>query len=92
MQQGVKAVDANIKMTVKILREGDQVINLWQCDSSYFIAVRQQNGESCVYSVSLDEEGVPRLGRTQPLKVTFGEGEIEAIIKTATGEVKVTTD
>jgi len=55
------------KMTVKILKEGDQVINVWSDNSSYFIAVKQQTGEVCVYSVTLDEEKKPRLSRNSSL-------------------------
>ncbi|MCC3532579.1 MAG: hypothetical protein JGK40_32135 [Microcoleus sp. PH2017_21_RUC_O_A] len=80
------------KMTVKILKEGDQVINVWQIDSSYFIAVKQQSGEVCVYCVTLDEEKKPRLSRNSPLTIAFGEGEIESIFTTETGDVKVITD
>ncbi|MCC3464413.1 MAG: hypothetical protein JGK33_33345 [Microcoleus sp. PH2017_11_PCY_U_A] len=80
------------KMTVKILKEGDQVINVWQIDSSYFIAVKQQSGDVCVYCVTLDEEKKPRLSRNSPLTIAFGEGEIESIFTTETGDVKVITD
>ncbi|WP_293299140.1 hypothetical protein [Microcoleus sp. PH2017_11_PCY_U_A] len=79
-------------MTVKILKEGDQVINVWQIDSSYFIAVKQQSGDVCVYCVTLDEEKKPRLSRNSPLTIAFGEGEIESIFTTETGDVKVITD
>ena len=79
------------KMTVKILKEGDQVINVWSDNSSYFIAVKQQSGEVCVYSVTLDEEKKPRLSRNSPLTVAFGEGEIESIFSTETGDVRAIT-
>lgn len=86
-------VEASIRCTVKILKDGDQVLNVWYCDSTYFIAVRQKNDEVCVYSVALDEEKMPRLSKTLPLKVTFGEGEIEVILTSDSGEVtRVITD
>ncbi|BAB73408.1 hypothetical protein H6G10_06865 [Anabaena cylindrica FACHB-170] len=90
--EGTVVVEANVRLTVKILKDGDQVLNVWYCNSSYFVAIRQNNGEVCVYSVTLDEEKIPRLSKTPPLKVTFGEGEVEAIISSEDGDIKVTTD
>jgi len=72
--EGTVVVEANVRLTVKILKDGDQVLNVWYCNSSYFVAIRQNNGEVCVYSV------------------TFGEGEVEAIISSEDGDIKVTTD
>ncbi len=67
-------------ISIKILREGDQVLNVWSNETGNYVAVKRENGEVYVYSVTLDENQVPRINPSSSFIITFGDGEIEATI------------
>ena len=71
------------KMIVKILKEGDQVLNVWPNGLGYCITVRRQNSEVYVCSIVLDENKVPRIEKKHPLIITFGDDEIETKIQSS---------
>lgn len=67
-------------ISIKVLKEGDQVLNVWSNNSVTHFSVKSKNGEVYVYSVILDENHVPRIDQSSSFIITFGEGEIEATI------------
>lgn len=81
----------NVAITVKILKSGDKILNVWQNELGYLIAVQRQNEEVIVYSVTLDENKNPRLNESYPLTVTFGNDEVESVVGQAGDSIKVTT-
>jgi len=74
------------KIKVGILEKGDQVLNVWQSDKIYYIAIKKNNQEVIVYSVSLDEDGLPRINRTPEITIVEGIGIVEAIGTTEDGQ------
>jgi hypothetical protein len=66
-------------LTIKILKEGDQVLNVSYIGDEIHIVVRQQNDEVLIYAASLDENGQPRLSKTPAITITHGNGEVEAL-------------
>lgn len=66
----------NIK--VKILKPGDQVLNIWPDEGGIRIAVKNYKGEVMVYLISQDEQNLPRIDNKSSWLITFGEDEIEA--------------
>ena len=64
---------------VKILREGDEVLNVLPNSSGYCISIRR-NKEVYVYSVTLDENNLPRIDKNNSLIITFGDDEVQASI------------
>jgi hypothetical protein len=67
------------KLTIKILKEGDQVLNVSYIGNEIHIVVRQKNEEVLVYAVYLDENGQPKLSKTTGITITHGDGEVEAL-------------
>lgn len=79
---------------IKILDEGDSVLNIWPVESGYNIAVRKKSGEVSVILVTLDENKYPRIQHTPNLSIEFKENdieEVETIFPTANGVVKTST-
>ncbi|HAX76059.1 MAG TPA: hypothetical protein DCY88_09545 [Cyanobacteria bacterium UBA11372] len=83
--------EKKVTINVKILKEGERVLNVSHSGSSYYITVGKENGECYVCSLTLDENGNPRLEKTPPLTITFGEGEVEALVESAGEEIRVIT-
>ncbi len=84
-------MENNLKVIVKILRDGDEVINVWPTEAGYCIAVRQKNGEVYVCSLTLDENKNPRVEKSRPLTITFGHDEVEATLEKEGEKFKVIT-
>lgn len=60
-----------MQIQLKILNSGDEVLNTW--DNK--ISIKRQNGEVEIYSLNLDDDGLPRLEQDTIL-ITFGNGEV----------------
>ena len=67
-----------MQTNIKILRRGDQVINVWADDATIRVAVRRKNGEVDLYLLTLDEKGLLRIS-PQRCRITFGQDEVEVI-------------
>ena len=67
-----------MQTNIKILRRGDQVINVWGDDTAIRVAVRRKNGEVDLYLLTPDEQGLPRIS-SQRCRITFGQDEVEVI-------------
>lgn len=67
------------RLVVKILKEGDQVLNLSYIGEEIHIVVRKSNEEVFVYSVCRDENGQPKLSKAPEITITHGDGEVEAV-------------
>ena len=67
-------------ISIKILKKGDQVLNVWSDETGKYVAVKRETGEVYVYSVTLDENHAPRINQSSSFIITFGDGEIEATI------------
>lgn len=81
-----------VTITAKILNKNEQVINVWLEEKTYNIAIRRDNGEVYISRIVLDNNGNPRLENSNPLIITFGNGEIESEINTeGQGSIKVIT-
>jgi hypothetical protein len=80
---------------IKILKEGEEVINLWTIDSGYHVVIKNQKGEVFVISISLDENKMPRINQTPNLVITHIDEtnvmEVSTVKETSQGKVKVTT-
>jgi len=66
---------------IKILRRGDQVINVWGDGAAIRVAVRHKNGEVDLYLLTPDEQGLPRISSDR-CRITFGDNEVEIISET----------
>jgi hypothetical protein len=69
-----------VAISIKILRQGDQVLNVWSNETGTYVAVKRENGEVYVYCVTLDDNQAPRIDQSSSFIITFGDGEIEATI------------
>jgi len=69
-----------VAISIKILRQGDQVLNVWSNETATYVAVKRENGEVYVYCVTLDDNHAPRIDQSSSFIITFGDGEIEATI------------
>ncbi|QSV64881.1 MAG: hypothetical protein HEQ26_21160 [Dolichospermum sp. DL01] len=80
---------------IKILKEGEEVINLWPIDSGYHVVIKNQKGEVFVISINLDENKMPRINQTPNLVITHIDEtnvmEVSTVKETSQGKVKVTT-
>jgi hypothetical protein len=73
-------LDNNQKsLIIKILKQGDQVLNVSYIGDKIHIAVRQKNEEVLSYVASYDESGQPRLSKNPAITITYGDGEVEAL-------------
>jgi hypothetical protein len=82
----------NAEIIVKILKKGDKVSSIYPMDNAFCITVLQKSGEAYVCSVIRDEKGLPRLEQPLPIKVTFGDFEIESKVLGADGNnIDITT-
>jgi hypothetical protein len=66
------------RLIVKILKEGDQVLNVSHIGNEIHIVVRKPSEEVFVYSVSRDQNGQPKLSKAPEITITHGDGEVEA--------------
>jgi len=67
-------------LIIKILKEGDQVLNVLYIDDKIHIVVRQKNEEVLSYVAFLDENRQPRLSKNPAITITHGDGEVEALV------------
>ncbi|MCT7951283.1 hypothetical protein NG798_15895 [Ancylothrix sp. C2] len=67
------------QLTIKILKEGDQVLNVSYIGTEIHIVVRQKNEEVLTYAVYLDENGQPKLSKKPVMIITHGDGVVEAL-------------
>lgn len=74
------------KLIVKILKEGDQVLNVSHIGEEIHIVVRKLNEEVFVHSVTRDQNGQPKLSKTPEITITYGDGEVEAWATDANGK------
>lgn len=74
------------KLTVKILKEGDQVLSVSHIGEEIYIVVRKPNEEVFVYSVARDQNGQPKLSKAPEITITHGDGEVEAWATDANGQ------
>lgn len=74
------------RLIVKILKEGDQVLNVSHIGEAIHIVVRKPNEEVFVYSVSRDAHGQPKLSKLPEITITHGDGEVEARATDASGQ------
>jgi hypothetical protein len=63
------------RLTIKLLKKGDTVLNVWHSDSQINIAIKREE-EVFVYRVEPDENGQPRLSNAPTITLTYGEGEV----------------
>lgn len=66
-------------LIIKILKEGDQVLNVLYIDDKIHIVVRQKNEEVLSYVASYDESGQPILSKNPAITITHGDREVEAL-------------
>ncbi|MEG4800804.1 hypothetical protein QUB63_13860 [Microcoleus sp. ARI1-B5] len=74
------------RLIVKILKEGDQVLNVSHIGEEIHIVVRKQNEEVFVYSVFRDQNGQPKLSKAPEITITHGDDEVEAWATDASGQ------
>lgn len=60
-----------MQLQLRILNEGDQVLNTW--DSK--ISIKRKNGEVEIFTLLLDDNNLPRFSPDSVL-ITFGKGEV----------------
>ncbi len=75
--QGQRDVNQHLGVKMKILQEGDHVVNIWSEFNAILVAVRHLNEEVEIFRLEADEEGLPRLNPRGTWQITFGDGEIE---------------
>ncbi len=77
---------------IKILKEGEEVLNLWTTDSGYHVVIKNQKGEVSVISISLDENKMLRINQTPNLIITHMDeaGIAEVVAKKETPHDTVT--
>lgn len=66
------------QLIVKLLKEGDQVLNVSYIGDQIHIVVRKKDQQVFVYAVSRDENGQPKLSKSPEIIITHGDGEVEA--------------
>lgn len=76
---------------IKILGDGDEVLNLWPTDSGYQVAIKNRKGEVFVTSISLDENNIPRISRPNPAFIITYAGETGPEIEAEKNQLKVTS-
>ncbi|NEO84178.1 MAG: hypothetical protein F6J87_07985 [Spirulina sp. SIO3F2] len=78
---------------VRILEEGQEAINVWPTDKGYQLVVKNPNGQLQLFSIELDEYGMPRLKQTPDLVIAHkqpnGGNEIVSEVETTQGKVTV---
>ncbi len=74
------------RLAIKILKKGDQVLNVSHMGAEIHIVVRKPNEEVFVYSVFRDENGQPKLSKAPEISITYGDGEVEALVTDANGQ------
>jgi hypothetical protein len=78
---------------IKILKEGEEVLNLWPTESGYHVVIKNRKGEVSVISISLDENKMPRINQTPNLMITHmdetGISEVVTKKETPNGTVKI---
>lgn len=78
---------------VRILEEGQEAINVWPTDKGYQLVVKNPNGQLQLFSIDLDEYGMPQLKQTPDLVITHKQpnevNEIISEVKTLNGKVTI---
>lgn len=68
---------------IKIMSEGDQVLNCWDDK----IAIRRANGEVDIYQLAIGENSLPTLSE-DVWRITYGNNTIEITDKDSTSKSK----
>jgi hypothetical protein len=69
-----------IHTKIKILKKGDKVLQVdWHSPEILRIVVQRNNGEIDLYSIEIDEMGLPRIDCKTRMTIAYGEDEIEII-------------
>lgn len=71
---------------MKILKKGDEVLNVWSNGANICVAIKQKNGEVRIYSIAPDENGIMRINKDDSLTITFGDGQIQSSISVTAHE------
>jgi hypothetical protein len=66
-------------LTIKILKSGDKVLNVWHGDNKIHIAIKSKNEEVLVHCVEQDENGQPKLSTAPKITIMRGDGEVWAM-------------
>ena len=79
------------EMKIKILKEGEEVINLWTGDLGYDFVIKNQKGEVFIISMNLDENKMPRINQTPNLVITHIDetGDMGIMVKETPPEIKI---
>lgn len=72
------------QVKIEILKKGDTVLNVWE----NHIAILKKSGEVEIFTVEIDDDGLPRIAKPSYL-VTYGKGSISATIDGT--DIEVTT-
>ncbi len=73
-------------LTIKILKKGDKVLNVWHSDKKIYIVIKKTKGEVFVHCVEPDENGQPRVSTAPKITITYGNGEVEALTTDQNGK------
>ena len=73
-------------LTIRILKKGDKVLNVWHSDNRLHIAIKKSKGEIFIHQVERDENGQPRVSTTPKIIITYGEWEVEALTTDQNGK------
>jgi hypothetical protein len=78
---------ADMVMRIKILKPGDEVLNVWSNNLTKYVAVKHKNGDVSIYSISDDERGIARVYKNDTLIITKGNGEVTTEIPVISHEL-----
>jgi hypothetical protein len=73
-------------LIVKILQEGDKVLNVSHQGEEIHIVVQKSNEEVVVWVLYRDEKGQPILSKIPEITITFGDGMVEARATDSNGQ------
>jgi hypothetical protein len=73
-------------LIVKILQEGDKVLNVSHQGEKIHIVVQKSNEEVVVWVLYRDEKGQPILSKTPEITITLGDGVVEAWATDSNGQ------
>lgn len=67
------------ELIIQILKEGDRVLNVWTSNGEIYVVIRKPNEEVFVHCITTDENGQPRLSTAPQIKITHGDGMVQAL-------------
>ena len=65
-----------MELKLKILKKGDEVINVFNYDGRIAVAVKRKSGEVAVVLVNKNDEGIPAVSET--LTICQGDNVVES--------------